>query len=140
MGFPLGKEGDQHVGAGHFIAAGGLDVNGGALQDPLEARRRLGILQAAGDQRRELVVEVVEQLAAQAIEVDSAGAEHRDRILILDKRQQQMLQRRIFVTAFVGIAEGVVQALLQVGRQHGPYSFSIVHCRGCWHRHARSTT
>ena len=39
----LGEDRDQHIGAGHFFAPGRLDVDNGALNDPLEARRRFGI-------------------------------------------------------------------------------------------------
>ena len=40
----LGEQGDQHVGAGHLVAARRLDVQDGALDDALEAagRRRIG--------------------------------------------------------------------------------------------------
>ena len=37
MAFALGKDGDQHIGAGYFLAAGGLHMDDGALDDALEA-------------------------------------------------------------------------------------------------------
>ena len=37
MAFTLGKDGDQHIGAGYLLAAGGLHMDDGALDDALEA-------------------------------------------------------------------------------------------------------
>ncbi|KIT94665.1 hypothetical protein QT23_00215, partial [Staphylococcus aureus] len=55
----LAEQGDEHVGAGHFVAARGLDVQDGALDDALEAagRRRIGGL--VDLERLELGVEIV---------------------------------------------------------------------------------
>ena len=41
MAFALGKDGDQHIGAGHLLASRGLHMNDGALDDPLESSGRL---------------------------------------------------------------------------------------------------
>ncbi len=118
MAFALGEHRDQHIGAGHLLAARGLDMDRGALQDALEARRRLGVLDMGRDQIAELVVDVMTDVAAQLLEIDGAGAQHRDRVLILGQRQQQVLERGIFVPPFVGISEGAVQGLFEVARQH----------------------
>jgi hypothetical protein len=50
VAFALGEDRDQHVGAGHFLAAGRLHMDHGALDDALEAGRRLGVLVISGDQ------------------------------------------------------------------------------------------
>jgi hypothetical protein len=42
----LGEDRDQHVGAGHLLAAGRLHVDHRALDHALEAGGRLGILVA----------------------------------------------------------------------------------------------
>ena len=55
----LGEQGDEHVGAGHFVAARRLDVEDGALDDALEAAGRGRIGGAVGDQRAELIVEIL---------------------------------------------------------------------------------
>ena len=55
----LGEQRDQHVGAGHLVAARGLDVEDGALDDALEAAGRRGIGVGLDLQRLELVVEIV---------------------------------------------------------------------------------
>ena len=49
MAFALGEDGDQHIGAGHLLAARGLHMNDGALDDALESGGRLGILALGGD-------------------------------------------------------------------------------------------
>ena len=54
----LGEERDEDVGAGHLVAARGLDVEDGALDDALEAAGRRGIGLAVDLQRLELVVEI----------------------------------------------------------------------------------
>src|SRR5690606_1378902 len=43
MGLPLREQSYEHVGAGHLAATGTLDVDGRALDDPLEAGGRLGV-------------------------------------------------------------------------------------------------
>ena len=88
-------------------------MNGGALQHPLESRRRLGILDPTGDQIGKFVVEIGGQLGAQFLDVDTAGPHHRHRILIFGQGQQQMLQRGVFVTPFIGVGEGPVKGLLE---------------------------
>ncbi len=71
----LGEHRDQHVGAGHFLAAGRLDMNGGALQHALEAGGGLRLAAAGGHQPGELVVEILRDVAAQPVEIDAAGAQ-----------------------------------------------------------------
>ena len=55
----LGEQGDQHVGAGHLVAARRLDVEDGALDDALEAAGRGRVGAAVGDQGAELIVEIM---------------------------------------------------------------------------------
>ena len=110
----LGEHRDQHIGAGHLLAARGLDMDRGALQHALEARGRLGVLGVAGDEVAELVVDIGEDLAAQPVEIDAAGAQHRDRILVLGQGQQQVLERGVFVAPLIGVGEGPMQGLFEV--------------------------
>ena len=86
----LGEDRDQHVGAGHFLAARRLDVERSPLHYALEAVRRLGLLLAVDDQVLELGIEIVDDGLAQPVEIDPAGAQHRRRIDVVDQRQQQM--------------------------------------------------
>ena len=99
----LREHGDENVRAGYLLAARGLDMNRRALQHALEARRRLRVVTVGGDEIADLVIDIVQDLAAQPLEVDAAGAQHSDRVLILGQRKQQMLGRGIFVLALVGI-------------------------------------
>src|SRR6202007_2735235 len=95
----------ENVCAGHLLTARGLDVNRRALQYALKARRWLCIVTVGGGEVAELVIDVVQDLAGQAIEIDAASAQHSDRVLILGQREQQMFERGIFVPALIGIGE-----------------------------------
>ncbi len=114
MALALGEHRDEHVGPGHLLAAGGLHMDRGALQDPLEARRRLGVLVMVGDQVGQFVIDIVEDVAPQPVEIDATGAQDGDRVLILRQRQQQMLERRILVAALIGMCESPMQRLFEI--------------------------
>ena len=118
MALPLGEHRDQHVGAGHFLSTGRLDMDGGALEDSLESSRRLGLLARFVDQVVELGVDVVDEIIAQALDVDAASPHHRDGVLVFGQRQQQMLERGVVVATLVGIGEGAMQALFEIGGEH----------------------
>ena len=120
VGFTLGKEGHQDVGAGHFLAARGLNVDGGALHHPLEPGRRLGVGLLGRQDVWNLFVDELGQVLAQLVQVDATGAQHRHRVGILGESQQQMLQRRVLVATLGGDRQGAMQGLLKVARQHGP--------------------
>ena len=145
MALALGEDRDQHVGAGHLLAAGRLHMDHGALDHALEAGGRLGVLGAVGHQVVELGVEIGDEAAAQRLEIDVAGPHHRGGVLIVDQRQQQMLERRVFVVPLVGERERAVQRLFETAREcghsvslhlywtllPGTHFFSMTHCRGC---------
>ena len=117
MALALGEDRHQHVGAGHFLAAGGLHVNDRALDHALEAGGRLGILGAVGDQVFQFGFEIGDQAAPQLVEIDIAGAHHRGGVLVVDQRQQQMLKRRIFMVPLIGEGERPVERLLEAARE-----------------------
>ena len=134
MALALGEDRDQHVRAGHLLAAAGLHMRHGAMDHALEARGRLGVAMRVEHEAGQLVVEIAGELVAQQIEIDVAGAHDRRRVTVVDQRQEQMLQRRIFVAALVGILQSAPESLLETGRKRShldPHSFSIVHCSGC---------
>ncbi len=114
MALALGEHRDQHVGAGHLLAARGLDMDRGALQHALEARGRLGILAVVGHQIVEFVVDIAEHVAAQPVEIDAAGPQYGNGVLVLGQRQQQMLEGGVFVPPLVGVGQGPVQRLFQI--------------------------
>ena len=115
----LGEEGDEHVGAGHFVAAGRLDVEDGALDDALEAAGRGRVGAAVGDQGAELIVEIVLHAGAQLVAADAAGGHDLGRMLVVDQRDQQMLEGRIFVPAAAGFGQRVVEGLFEFASETG---------------------
>ena len=118
MALTLREYSDQHVPPGDFLASGGLHMDRRALQNALETSGRFGFLDPAGDQARQFLVDILRQVAAQMIDIDSAGPQDRKRILVFSQRQEQVLEGRIFVMAFIGDRQCAVQGLFQVLRQH----------------------
>ena len=114
MALPLGEHRDQHVGPGHLLPARRLHMDRRALQHPLEAGGGLGILRMVADQPLQLGLDIVGEVAAQLVDIDIAGAQHRDRILIVGQREQQMLQGGELVMTFVRQGQGAVKALFEV--------------------------
>ena len=108
----LGENRDQHVGAGHFLAAGRLHVDRRALDDALEAGGRLGLLAALDDEVFEFGVDVLRQTFLRRMSRSTLQArKHRRGVGIVDQREQQMFERRVFVAALVGDRERPVQGL-----------------------------
>ena len=123
----LGEDRDQHVGAGHLLAAGRLHVDHGALDHALEAGGGLGILAAVGDQVVEFGFEIGDEAALELVEIDVAGAHHRGRVLVVDQREQQMLERGVFVVALVGERQRPVEGLLEAARESWHYDLSSLY-------------
>ena len=108
----LAEDRDQDVGAGDFLlaAAGRLDVHDRALDDALEAQRRLGVdLVGAADGRR-VFLDEAEQALAQVVEVGRAGAQHFGGRRVVEQRHQQVLDGDELVALLPGLDEGHVQA------------------------------
>ena len=112
MALALGEQRDQHIGAGHLVAAGGLHVDRGALHDALEARGRLRIARPVGGEAGKVLVEELRQIGAQLVEIDAAGAQHRRRVGVVAQAEQKVLQRGVFVPALAGEGQRAVQRLL----------------------------
>ena len=74
----------------------------GALDDPLEARGRLGVDHALDRQAGQVVVQEVVQAGAQPVDLDRAGLEHGDRVLVVEQGHEQMLEGRVFVLTGIG--------------------------------------
>ncbi len=126
MALALGENRHQHVGAGHFFAPRRLHVDRGALHDTLEAGRRLRLVDRLDDQVLELGVDVLHDVLAQRIEIDVAGPKHRGGVGIVDQREEQVLQRRVFVPTLVGERERLAEGLFQGAgeyRHHEPFTF-----------------
>ena len=110
----LGEHRDQHIGAGHLLAARGLDMDRGALQHALEARGRLRVVAVVRHEVGQLVVDIGQNVAAQPVEIDAAGAQHRDGVLILGQREQQVFERRVFVPPLVGVRQSAMQRFFEI--------------------------
>ena len=117
----LGEDGDEHVGAGDLLAARGLDMSHSAVDDALEPGRRLRVAMGIEHQPRQLAVDIAGELVAQQIEIDVASAHHRRGVTVVDQGEKQMLERGIFVAAFIGVLQRAPQSLLETGRERSHF-------------------
>ena len=113
MRLALGENGDQDVRARHLLATRGLDVERRALNDALEAVGRLGLLLTVDNEVFEFRIEVLNDRLTQRVKIDAAGAHHCRRVDVVNQRQQQMLERRVFMTALIGERQGSTKGLLE---------------------------
>lgn len=113
MAFALGKNGHKHIGASHFLAAGRLNMDDGALDDALEAGCGFGILVITGDEVSQFIVDVIADGLAQRVEIDIAGSHNGGGIRVVDQRQKQVFERRIFVVTLIRKGQCLVQRLLE---------------------------
>ena len=111
MAFAFAEQGDQDIGAGHFVAAGGLDVDGGALDDALEAGGWFGVAGAVGGEAGQVLVEELGEFAAQLVDVHAAGAQDGDGVGVVGQTQQEVFEGRVFVFALGGETESAVERL-----------------------------
>ena len=111
MTLALGEDCDEHVGAGHFLAPGRLYVDHRALDDALETCRGLGILVVTRDQIVELGIDIGENGLFQIVEIDVAGTHDGRGIAVVDQRQKQMFERRIFMVTLIGEIQRLMQRL-----------------------------
>jgi hypothetical protein len=117
MALALGKDGDEHVGPGHLLAAGRLHVYDCPLDDTLEAGRGLGILVGIVHEVLKLAFEVGSKAAPQLVEINVACPHDRRRILVVQQRQQQMLEGGVFVMTLVRERQCAVQGLFEIARK-----------------------
>ena len=89
-------------------------MNGGALDDALETRRRLGLAHLADDHAGEFAVDELGQIPAQLLDIHAAGAQYGHRVLVLGQGKQKVLERGVFVKALGGQRQGAVQGLLEI--------------------------
>src|SRR6185312_16344192 len=126
-----------------------LHMDDRALNDALETGGGLGVVVAFHHEIVEFAVDVIDEIALQLLDVDIARTHDGGGVLILDQREQQVLQRRVFVVALVRKRKRAVKRLLQTtrkGRHSIPFRsfpthfFSITHCKGCWCLREKSIT
>jgi len=113
----LAENRHQHVGAGHFLLAGGLHVEDRALDHALEAERGLGVRLLPRQHRRVFGHELGQELA-QFVDIGGAGAQHLRGRGIVEQRQQQVLHGDELVALLAGLHEGHVQADFQFLGDH----------------------
>ncbi len=110
----FGEQRDEHVGAGHGVLAARLDVEDRALDHSLEAGGRLRIGLFGRLQLLILLVEVAPDDFAEFGQVDTAGEHHLRCVLVVDQREQQVLERRVFVPPLGRARERGVEGLFEV--------------------------
>ena len=120
VGFALGEDRHQDVGAGDLGTARGLHVQDGALHHPLEAGRRLGLDRLIGGQALQLLIDEVLELTFEPLQIDAAGLEHRDGVGILQQRVEQVLEGRELVPSLDRKRQRPVQTLFEIAREHAP--------------------
>ncbi len=134
MGLALGENGDKDIRASHFLPTGRLNVERRALHDPLEAIGGLGLFLAVDHEVFKFGVEILNDGLAQRIEVDAACPQDRRRIDVVDQRQQQMFESRVFMTALVGERQGSTKGLFERAGENwhqAPFtSFPLCTARG----------
>jgi hypothetical protein len=109
IAFALGKQRDQHIGAGHLILAGRLDVEDRPLDHALEAAGGRGVRVAVDLEAIQFGIEIVGDGIGQLAHVDPAGLHHAGGVFVINQREEQMLQRRIFMMALGGVAQRIMQ-------------------------------
>ena len=75
------------------------------------------VLAAVRDEVGQFGVDVFDEVAAQGVEIDVAGAHDGRRVLVVDQRQKQMLQRGVFVPALARQGEGSMKGLFKAARE-----------------------
>jgi hypothetical protein len=133
MALALGEDRHQHVGAGDFLAARGLDMDGGALDHALEAGGRLRIADAVADEAGKLVVDVAAEITPQAFSTAVASASSSSdssRCSSVAYSCRRSFARR---SARCRLCSRFFDNMLETpgARAPLPYSFSSVHCSGC---------
>jgi hypothetical protein len=90
------------------------DLTMALRQHSLEARCRFGVARLGRDHAGQLVVDIVAEIAAQALQADPASTQHGYGIGILDQGKQQMFEGRVFMAPLVGVGESAMQCLFEV--------------------------
>ena len=90
MAFPLAEQRNKYVCARDLLPARALHVNGGTLDDTLEAGRRLWITRAIRGQARQILIQELPQLLPELVQIHAAGPQHRGRIRVVGESEQQM--------------------------------------------------
>ncbi len=123
MALAFGKDRNEHIGTGHFLPAGRLYMDDGALNHPLETGGWLAVLIVIADQVLQLGFQIGGQAPAQLVEINVTGPHHGRGILVVDQRQEKVLECRVFVVPLVRERQGTVQRLFKTARECGHLCF-----------------
>ena len=116
----LPEDRDQHVGAGDFLLARGLDVQDRALDHALESLRGLRVGIRVRSEARRVLLDEVRQNATQLVEIDAAGLQDLGGRRVVEHREQQVLDRDELVLLLPGLDKGHVEGDFQFLRNHRP--------------------
>jgi hypothetical protein len=83
----------------------------------VEAGRGLGVLAAVRHEVGEFGIDVLDEVAAQDVEIDVAGPHDRGGILIVDESEEKVLKGGVFVAAFAGQRQSAVEGLFKAARK-----------------------
>ncbi len=92
-------------------------MHNGAMDNALEACRGLRLRIMVEDEVVQLFVEKIRQLRSEALNIDIASAHDRGSVAVIEQRQKQVLERRIFVMALIGIFDCAMKRLFQAVRE-----------------------
>ena len=109
--FAFREQRHQDIGAGHFLAARGLDMDGGTLQDALESSGRLGIPGLVQNQAIEFAIDIGGEILAQSVQLHPASAHHRHRVLVVDEGKEKVFQGGKLMASLVGKHQGLMEGL-----------------------------
>jgi hypothetical protein len=87
------------------------------LDHALEAGCGLRILASIGDKVGELAVDVVDEIAAENVEIDIAGSHDGRSILVVDQGQEEVFEGCVFMATFACESERSVKGLFKTARK-----------------------
>ena len=116
----LGEQRHQQVRAADLVAAGALDLGGGARQEALQGEGQARLERAVGRRRLQLVAQVAVEAVAQAVDVGAGMAQHAGGLVVEGEGVEQVLRAGVLVTPPAGLGDRDGERDLNVLRQfHG---------------------
>jgi hypothetical protein len=117
MRIRLAEDRDEHVAAVDLVAAGRLDVGGGALEHALEAEGLLRERVHAGGKTLLALLEPGAELAAQPFDVAAAGADDVDDRLVVEERVEHVLDAEELVASCPCLADRLGETRLETAAE-----------------------
>ena len=116
----LVENGHERIGAGHFLAAAGLNMEYRAAQNALEAQGHLRVpLSVAGGNERRRLFDMLAEGGAQAIKVGTHLDQHVVRGCVVEKCQEQMLHGQKLVAFRLRVLKRLGDGRVHVLAKHG---------------------